>query len=160
VNWLGSFDLVRTGPSGRDDVDRLAVRRLTAILGFAIFILACSVNVSVGDYYGPDPGQILFGRALDMSNTMVSDPATTMAQDGDMAFVGLFERHVTGTVHMEVVKDSEPARGAGSFTFTAPGNFWSGKWHLSDFPGPGHCQIRMVLDSEVLAEGTLDLTAG
>jgi len=130
--------------------------RLSAISILATVALACSVSVQ--SFARPEPGQIVFGTGHDSTFTMVSGPANTFKQEGDFEFVGIFPHHVTGMVRMEVVKNDEPVRRAGSFTFTTPGNYWWGAWHLSDFPGPGHYLLRMTLDSESLAVGEFDLT--
>lgn len=130
------------------------------LLVLAALTAGCQVTLFAGDYYQPDPGQIIFGSDLDPSSSMVLNPTSSMALEGDMAFVGFFPRHVTGTVYMEVTRDGGPPEVAGNgYTFSSPGNFYAGKWHLSDFPGLGRYLFRIVLEDEVLAEGTLDLTA-
>jgi len=120
-----------------------------------IVLAACGLSVS--SFCQPSPGEIVFGLEL-ANNTSVTSCSRSFKQDGDFAFVGIFPRHVTGFVAMEVVKDTDPSRRAGGYEFTAPGNYFSGKWHLSDLPGPGHYVFRMTLDSEVLATGEFDLT--
>jgi len=129
------------------------------VLTMLLTVGAAGCNVSGYTFCQPGEGEIVFGLELDPSLTKVRSCAATFKQEGDFAFVGIFPRHVTGNITMEVTKDDEAPRTAGgTYTFTEPGNFYSGKWHLSDFPGPGHYLITMKLDSEVLARGEFDLT--
>lgn len=130
------------------------------VSGMALALaLISGCGVGVTSFCKPDPGEIVFGNDRQASNDALGSCSKTFKQEGDFAFVGLFPREVTGTVAMEVVKDAEPPRRAGSgFSFDQPGDFWSGLWHLSDLPGPGHYVVRMVLGTEVLATGEFDLT--
>jgi hypothetical protein len=121
----------------------------------ALLLGSCSVSLST--FCQPDPGEIVFGLDL-ASNTSVGGCLDTFKREGDFAFVGIFPRHVTGLVALDVIKNGEPPRRAGGLSFDEPGNYYSGRWHLSDFPGPGHYVLEMKLDSEVLAVGEFDLT--
>jgi hypothetical protein len=135
------------------------------ILLLVTSIAGCTGQFFVGDYYQPEPGEMVFGTDLDPSRSMVSNPSKSMPFEGEVAFVGWFPRIVTGTIRIDILKilvpgePGEPFGSAGSFTAEDPGiNYLSGEWQVSDFGSTGHYLVQMVLDSEVLAQGTLDLT--
>ena len=142
-------------PTRRKQTRSICVCRL----GLLLLLATAGCTVSVYTFCQPGAGEIVFGSELDASRTKLRSCSATFKQEGDFAFVGIFPRHITGTVTMEVTKDDEPPRTAGDgYTFSDPGNFYSGQWHLSDFPGPGHYVITMKLESEVLARGEFELT--
>jgi hypothetical protein len=114
--------------------------------------------LSVSTYCKPDPGQIEFGRDLDASNQALQDCSASFKQVGDFAFVGFFADHVTGSVDLEVSKDGSSPTKVGSYTFSTPGNYYGGRWHLSDFPGPGIYVLSMTRGGATLATGQFTLT--
>lgn len=130
------------------------------VLALSLWLAACNGNVKLVGVCQPDPGQIEFGRDLGTTDITLADCSDSFKDEGDFAFVGIFPKHVTGSVVMQVTKDGGSARTSGGYVFSAPGNFYSGRWHLIDFPGPGSYELAMTLDGVVLATGHFTLTPG
>lgn len=145
---------------GRPRSVRKDVRGLYLLVVFAVAWLvgACGIQLNVQSFCQPDPGEIVFGLNLDTTNTRLVRCAASFKREGDFAFVGVFPRHVTGTVVLGVAKDGGAVVRGGEYNFSSPGNFYAGQWHLSDFPGPGNYVLTMTFNGETLATGAFTLT--
>ena len=126
------------------------------VVCLVVVLAAGGCKLSVFTICQPDAGEIVFGSDL-LDRTRARNCSHTFEQTGDFAFVAAFPRQVSGRVDIELIRDSEPARKTGEYTFSTPGNYLSAKWHLADLPGRGHYEIRVALGSEVLASGSFDL---
>jgi hypothetical protein len=124
--------------------------------------VGCSVTITANgpgeDFYRPDPGQIIFGTDLDPTFMYVKDKLTTIKQgDGKLAFVGSWSDMISGQMTIMMSIDGAPAKPAGGFDYKTPGNWFSGKYNLSELPGPGHYAVSYVQGDKTLAAGEFDL---
>jgi hypothetical protein len=114
-------------------------------------------SIGVGDFYQPRAGEVVFGRSLDLSRTMVGDLITKASKSdgGEVAFASMFSELISGDVHIAVSVDGEAPVVAGQpYTFSSPGSFYSGTLSLKDLP-TGALDVRIVQGRTTLAQGFL-----
>ncbi len=148
-------------PNARPADPGPAVRWLAAAIPCLLLILfafgCTSGSMTVGDLSRPQAGEIIFGRDLDATNTMVRGAASEFSRsdEGRIAFASLFADFVSGDVQVEVaIDDGLPVTVGEPYTFLTPGNFYSADLDPASLPvGPVH--FRIVQGRTLLAEGSI-----
>jgi hypothetical protein len=134
--------------------------RLVAVIAPTVLsglLLACAFSSHT--FLRPPAGQVAFGSDLDASNFTVINHTTSADRHAVIGAVGMLSRSVTGTIRAEIQKEQETVESFDVFTFTStPGDVVGFRYGLSALPGPGHYVFQMLLGSEVLATGELDVS--
>jgi hypothetical protein len=136
-------------------------KRITIAVALAALALtACTFEAVT--VLRPDPGQIAFGaRGVNQVAYTVIEPTKTAPLNSTVGVIAVLSRNVIGTLKLDISHDSVTDYNSDFFTFAPPngGDRVGFTYGLKALPGPGHYVFRVLLGTEVLATGELDVTA-
>lgn len=131
--------------------------RTCASIALAFFFVGCAFTTYT--FLTPSAGQIAFGSDINGANFSVINPTTSADQNANIGIAAVFSRSVTGVTQLAIQRADEAPLTTNLPSFADASDRVAFHYGLRALPGPGRYVFRIMVGSEVLASGELDVTA-